>query len=390
MIETFRWFGVSDPITLDDIIITGAEGVVTALHDVLIGEIWPIDKLKDTKKLIENKGLKWNVVESIPVHESIKYGGEERDKYIDNYIKSIKNISKVGINVLCYNFMPVVDWTRTNLMFEYSDNCYSLRFDIIDFIIFDIFILERDFSEDDYDFEQVILATFRYNNMSIEQINVLKTNILQGLPGSMVESYNLESFREKLKKYTNLTKENLQNNLKYFLERIIPVAEEYNVYLAIHPDDPPINLFGIPRIVSKFEDLEMICNCYPSENNGLTLCVGSLGSINNNDVNMITEKLSSKVHFVHLRNVIKDKHTIMLNSFTESSHLSGDIDMAYVVNKMLSEKRSFNISFRPDHGHLILDDIKKQNINPGYSLIGRLKGLAELRGLIYGLRYNKI
>tara|TARA_B100000886_G_scaffold329674_1_gene279289 strand:+ start:1325 stop:2509 length:1185 start_codon:yes stop_codon:yes gene_type:complete len=388
--ETWRWFGNSDPITLDDIKMTGVKGIVSALHEIPIGEIWPLNEIVERKKIIEEKGMKWSVVESIPVHESIKYGGYERDSYIKNYIESIKNMSEAGINILCYNFMPVVDWTRTNLMYRCDDGSYALRFDIIDFIIFDLFILKRERNDclNDYDYTQIIMAEDRHKTMIQKELDQLALTILRGLPGSMVDSYDLDGFKKKLEKYRDMSKEQMQNNLKYFLEKVIPYAEKYNVYMAIHPDDPPINLFGIPRIVSSIEDIEFICNTYNSEYNGITLCVGSYASSPFNDINEITTLFANKVNFIHLRNVKKDRRFSMKNSFVESDHLDGDVNMAFILNTMLRQKKIYNIPFRPDHGHLMLDDINKNDINPGYSMIGRLRGISELRGLILGLSYE--
>ena len=391
--ETWRWFGQKDPISLSDIKMTGVKGIVTALHEVPIGEIWQLHDILSLKECIESNDLEWTVVESIPVHESIKYGGEDRDKYINNYIKSIENLSLAGINILCYNFMPVVDWTRTNLLYKYNDSSLALRFDIIDFLIFDVFMLKRDNSILEYSSEQLEIANERFNKMNSNDLKKLSNNILQGLPGSMVESYELDSFKEKLNFYKGKHKVDLQNNFKYFLEKIVPIAEKNKVYLALHPDDPPIDLFGIPRIVSDLNDYQKICNFYPSEYNGITLCVGSLASKECDIVNLL-DKLLDKVNFVHLRNVKKDKDNIFKYSFTESNHLDGDVDMNYVLSKLLYKKKSFKIPFRPDHGHLIYDDILKENINPGYSYIGRLKGLSELNGIIYSLvkkiSYEKI
>ena len=385
--ESWRWFGLEDPITLDEIKMTGTNNIVTALYDVPIGEIWQLDKILELKNVIESKGMKWLVVESIPVHESIKYGGDEKDIYIENYKQSIINLSKAGLNILCYNFMPVVDWTRTNLMYKCSDGSYALRFDIIEFMIFDKFILKRPNCENDYDYTQLILAEDKHKTLIQKELDVIKNNILRGLPGSMVDSYNLDSFRQNLDKYKDLSKQQIQDSLKYFLQHVAPIAEQNKVYMAIHPDDPPINLFGIPRIVSCNEDFKFVCDCYVSPYNGITLCVGSLGSIFDN-INEITDELAGNVNFIHLRNVFKDTKYSLKNSFTESNHLDGDINMAYVIKRMMQEQRPFNIPFRPDHGHLMLDDINKDKINPGYSMIGRLRGLAELRGLILGLCYE--
>ena len=376
---TWRWFGPSDNISLDHIKMTGAKGIVSALHHIPIGDVWEYEEIVALKSIIESKNLSWDVVESIPVHESIKYGGKDKDYYIENYIKSIENMAKAGLNILCYNFMPVVDWTRTDLRYKYYDNSLALRFDFIKFIIFDLYILKRSESSKYYSSQQLSKAEKIFKSMtSLEKEELTKT-ILQGLPGSNVESYKLENFKKKLDNYKDLLKVDLSNNLKYFLSKIVPICEKNKVYLAIHPDDPPIDLFGIPRIVSSAQDMLKICDYYPSKYNGVTLCIGSLASKECN-VKQTIDLLADKANFIHLRNVKKDSDKL---SFTESNHLDGDIDMNYVICKTLYQIRDFKIPFRPDHGHLIYDDIDKIKINPGYSYIGRLKGLGELNGIIY-------
>jgi mannonate dehydratase len=383
LLPCWRWFGDSDNITLDDIKMTGAKGIVTSLHDIPIGNVWPLEKIKKVKQNIMDKGFDWTVVESIPVHESIKYGGDERDKYINNYIETMKNLSELGINIICYNFMPVVDWTRTDLFFSYKDGSYCLRFDIIEFLIFDVFILKREKSISDYTEEQIKYASDKFKNMSNEEKQNISDNILKGLPGCMVESYDIESFKNLLKKYDGIDKNQLRNNLKYFLSKIIPIAINYNLYLGIHPDDPPINLFGIPRIVSNIDDIKYVCECHDSDNNGVTLCVGSLYSSPENQINKIISGFKNKVNFLHLRNVIKDKEKMFIGSFVESDHLDGDIDMNYVIDIFYDNDKNFQIPFRPDHGLLLFNEHLNKKVNPGYSLFGRLKGLSQLLGIIY-------
>ena len=379
----WRWFGPSDNISLDDIRMTGAKGIVSSLYDIPIGMSWNYDDIMDLKYEIESKGFDWYVVESIPVHESIKYGGDDRDRYIDNFILTMRNLSKAGINIICYNFMPVVDWTRTNLMYKYFDGSFCLRFDIIEFIIFDIFILKRDNSDKDYTSEQIELAKSKFISMDEKDKETLKKNILKGLPGCMVESYDIEDFRNQLEKYKKITNNIFRDNLKYFLSKIVPVAIELDLYLGIHPDDPPISLFGLPRIVSNIEDLKYICECYNDNHNGITLCVGSLASRIDNNLSEIVDKLLNKINFVHLRNVIKDKDNIMYNSFIESDHLEGDVDMNQIIEKILKNEKVFALPFRPDHGLLIFNERENKYIKPGYSLLGRFKGMSQLLGIIY-------
>lgn len=385
LIPCWRWFGIEDNITLDDIRMTGAKGIVTALYNIPIGNVWDIENIQNYKNIIENKGFEWCVVESIPIHESIKYGGRDRDKYIDNFIETMVNISKCGIKIICYNFMPVVDWTRTDLLYSYHDGSYCLRFDIIDFIIFDLFILERDNLNSDYSSDQINLAKAKFESMDEKDKKKLTDNILKGLPGCMVESYNLDEFRKLLKKYYQIDKKKLRKNLEYFLKKIIPVAIENDIYLGIHPDDPPLNLFGIPRIVSNIDDLKFIFDLDKDNHHGLTLCLGSLCSSFDNIAEDIVNLFKERVNFLHLRNIKKDNNDLQKGSFIESDHLEGDIDISNVINNFLETNKNFKIPFRPDHGLLMIDEINSNNVKPGYSLLGRMKGLSQLLGIIYSL-----
>ena len=390
LIDSWRWFGDSDPISLKKIKMTGVKHIVSGLHHIPIGQVWTESDILIHKQKIEQFGFKWSVVESIPVHESIKYGGTDKDIYINNYIESIRNIASVGINILCYNFMPLVDWTRTDLMCPNFDGSYCLSFNYIDFIVFDLFILhDHNYSHHSYSQFEIKLAEQRFKSMSSENIQKLSDTILEGLPGSMVNSSTLESFKKLIKHYDNLSKTQLQQNLQYFLSKIIPVAIECNVYLGIHPDDPPINLFNVPRVVSTLDDLEQICNFYPCQHNGITLCVGSLASNPDNNLHQILSKLSSKVNFLHLRNIISFKEESNKYSFKESEHLKGDVNLVEVITKITSHPRPINIYFRPDHGDLIFDEHQNQSVNPGYSLLGRFRGLSEIRGILYCLQKIK-
>ena len=394
--QTWRWYGPADPVTLQDIRQAGATGIVTALHEIPNGEVWDLEKIEKRKRFIEwddNKpvpearGLTWSVIESIPVHEDIKQGKNKRDKYIDNYIESIRNVGKAGIPVLCYNFMPVVDWTRTNLNLQLEDGARALAFDMIDFIVFDQFILCRRGAKEAYDNELLKKAENRFESMSSEQRYELEHTILAGLPGSE-ESWTLEQFQEKLDEYKNIGDNEYRNNLEYFLKKIAPVAAESGVKLAIHPDDPPFSLFGLPRVVSTEEDINFILNVYDSIYNGITLCTGSLGVRPDNDLAGIVKRHGAKLNFAHLRSTQRDE----FNGFHEAGHLRGDVDMYAVMLAILKEQRKRQGVYRPDHkipmradhGHTILDDLTKKT-NPGYSAIGLLRGMAELRGLELGI-----
>jgi mannonate dehydratase len=394
--QTWRWYGPSDPVTLQDIRQAGATGIVTALHEIPNGEIWSVEALTDRKRFIEwddnqtppkPRGLSWSVIESIPVHEDIKQARPNRDQLIENYIESVRNAGKAGIPVLCYNFMPVVDWTRTNLHMELEDGARALCFDMIDFVAFDVFILRRKGAKESYDAELINKAQNRFESMNREQRYELEHTILAGLPGAE-ESYSLEQFQQKLDEYAAIDDTTYRENLKYFLEKVAPVAEESGVKLAIHPDDPPFSLFGLPRVVSTEKDLEFLLGVYDSIYNGFTLCTGSFGVRADNDLAGMVKRHGSKLNFAHLRSTQRDE----LNGFHEAGHLQGDVDMYGVMLAILKEQRKRKSVYRPDdsipmradHGHTILDDLNKKT-NPGYSAIGLLRGMAELRGLELGI-----
>ena len=394
--QTWRWYGPSDPVTLQDIRQAGATGIVTALHEIPNGEIWELKAIEERKRFIEwddnqpvpqPRGLTWSVIESIPVHEDIKQGKPSRDKYIENYTESIRNVGKAGIPVLCYNFMPVVDWTRTNLNLKLEDGARALAFDMIDFIAFDVFILSRKNAVDAYDTELVKKAEHRFEVMSSEERYELQHTILAGLPGSE-ESWTLEQFQAKLDEYKKINDNQFRKNLEYFLKKVAPVAQESGVKLAIHPDDPPFSLFGLPRVVSTEADIEFILNVFDSIYNGFTLCTGSLGVRPDNDLEGIVKRHGAKLNFAHLRSTQRDEY----NGFHEAGHLQGDVDMYSVMLAILKEQRKRQSVYRPDdkipmradHGHTILDDLTKKT-NPGYSAIGLLRGMAELRGLELGI-----
>lgn len=396
MIQTWRWYGPNDPVTLTDIRQAGATGIVTALHEIPIGEVWPLNELEKRNKMIQwdhsvnppkRRGLNWSVIESIPVHEDIKLGKSTRDKWIEKYKESLINVGKLGIHYVCYNFMPVVDWTRTNLEFELEDGAKALAFDMIEFCLFDLFMLKRDKAEKDYPEEIIEKAREKFESMSDEARYILQKNIIAGLPGGQ-EGYSIEQFKTKLEDYQNIDSELYRENLIYFLKEIIPVAEEAGVKMAIHPDDPPISLFGLPRVVSTEEDLALILGAYDSPFNGFTMCTGSFGVRPENDLVGIIERYGSKLNFAHLRSTQRDGG----GSFHEAGHLRGDVDMHSVILAILREQKKRHsahrqdekIPMRADHGHTILDDLNKKT-NPGYSAIGLLRGMAELRGLELGI-----
>ncbi len=396
MEQTWRWYGPSDPVTLTDIRQAGATGIVNALHEIPIGEVWTVEDLEKRKRLIEwdfssnpprKRGLRWSVIESIPIHEDIKLGKPTRDKWIENYKKSLQNVGWVGIDTVCYNFMPVVDWTRTNLELVLDDGARALCFDMIDFCVFDVFMLKRKDAQKDFSDKVLEIAHQRYESMSDENRYMLQKNIIAGLPGGQ-EGYTLEQFQAKLDEYKGIDKEKYRENLAYFLREIIPVAEASGVRMAIHPDDPPIPLFGLPRIVSTENDLAFLLNVVDSISNGFTMCTGSYGVRPDNDLVGMIERYGSKLNFAHLRSTQRFGE----GSFHEASHLRGDVDMYNVIVAILKEQKKRHsahrrdeiIPMRADHGHTILDDLKKKT-NPGYSAIGLLRGMAELRGLELGI-----
>jgi mannonate dehydratase len=396
MEQTWRWYGPDDPVSLTDIRQAGATGIVTALHEIPIGEVWTIEDIEERKRIIEwndsvnppqPRGLTWSVIESIPVHEDIKQGKPNRDEWIEKYKQSIRNVGKAGIPVLTYNWMPVVDWTRTNLELKLDDGALALAFDYTDFTAFDMFILKRDGAAKDYSEEVIKKAKSRFSSMAEEEKYILQKNIIAGLPGGQ-EGYDIETFRNKLYEYKNIDSNLYRQNLKYFLEQIVPVAIESGVRLAIHPDDPPIPLFGLPRVVSTEADLQFIINTVDSPYNGLCICTGSLGVRPDNDLPGIIQRLGARINFLHLRSTQREGN----NSFHEASHLRGDVDMYNVMLNVLKEQKKRHaqhrhdeiIPMRADHGHTILDDLNKKT-NPGYSAIGLLRGMAELRGLQMGI-----
>ncbi len=386
--QTWRWFGPKDPITLKEIKQTGATGIVTALHQTAVGEVWATEEIIKRKDLIESEGLNWSVVESVPVHENIKKRKNNFKQLIENYNQTIINLGKCGINTVCYNFMPVLDWSRTDLTVQFKDGSITSKFESRVFAAFDLFMLKRKGAEKNYSDDQINEAKNYFNKLDTNQIDKLKSTILLGLPGSL-ETYSLEEFRKAISEYDEIGENKLRENLQLFLKEIIPAAEEAGVFMAIHPDDPPFSLLGLPRIVGTKKDIEQILNVVDSPFNGLTLCTGSLGAGYNNNLVEITQTFVGKVNFVHLRNVVRKPN----GDFTEDNHLDGDIDIYNVMKILLLEqkrrkdegRKNNRIPMRPDHGHLMIPELNRIGIYPGYSLFGRMKGLAELRGLELGI-----
>ncbi len=382
MQETFRWFGVNDPVTLSDIKQTGATGIVTALHHITNGEVWEVDAIQKVKNSIEAAGLKWSFIESIPVHENIKLRIDDYQYRIENYKQSLKNVAQCGIKNVCYNFMPVLDWTRTHLFWKLDDGKTALRFDKVDMAVFEKYIIQREAIENAYTPSILEKAAIRYSKMSIEDKQLLEDNILKGLPGT-VDDLTIPVFREMIAQYKGVTHTDLKANLSYFLNEIIPVAEELGIKMAIHPDDPPFDILGLPRIIKSEKDLEDLVNFINSPSNGITFCTGSLGANPDNNLPKMIEKFKNRIHFLHLRNVKREND----GSFFEDNHLDGSSDMYEIVKTVLKIEKELkkSLPMRPDHGHQMLNDLKTNTSYPGYSAIGRLKGLAELRGLALGI-----
>ena len=387
MKETWRWFGPHDPISLEQIIQAGAQGVVTSLAQIPTGQPWGLEDVLERKACIERSGLSWSVVESVPVHNDIKTRSGDFLAHIENYKISLRNLGKAGVEVVCYNFMPVVDWTRTNLLYELPNSARALRFEMTDFAAYDVFLLRRENSEKDYSPEVLARARARVEEMSQDEQQLLEKNIIAGLPGGE-GSYDRAGILRAITTFIELGTQGLRDNLFAFLREVVPVAEEAGIRLCIHPDDPPFSLFGLPRVVSTADDARAILNSVPSPSNGLTLCAGSYGARGDNDLVAMAREFGPDIHFVHLRNVRREED----GSFYESDHLDGDNDMVGLISALLVEEhrrqaegRTDSIPMRPDHGHLLGDEIGKPSVNPGYSFVGRLKGLAELRGVIHAL-----
>lgn len=385
---TWRWFGPEDAVTLPEIKQVGARGIVTALHHIPCGEVWTIEEITKRKNTVQQAGFDWTVVESVNIHESIKTAAPERDHYIEHYQHTLRNLAKCEVSIVCYNFMPVLDWTRTHLAYPVADGSLALRYDPTALAGFELFILQRPGAESIYSEEQQAAAHKYITALSDREKNRLQQTILAGLPGTD-EVFSLDEFREHLARYQDTDASQLRENLTYFLSRIIPVAEEVGIKMCIHPDDPPFTILGLPRVVSTEADLQYIVESVPSPSNGITFCTGSLGGRRDNDLPGIVQRLGGKIHFLHLRNVQHNPDS----SFHEADHLDGSTDMFAVMKAVIGEqqkrieigRQDIAIPLRPDHGHQYLFDADR-TFYPGYSAVGRMRGLAELRGLELGLR----